>query len=206
MPARTICLPGFPFLWQEDTESEKTVLLPDACADCPMAHMAQKEKIRQLRQEYPDLAVVCYINSTAELKTESDVRDFANAVKIVRELPNANIYFYPDQNLGAYVRLRCRKNVISTKATVRYIKRSQRNRFWQPGKVSGSEAAGASECTPRGTELADMVGSTSRSLPMRPRVRMKISDRHGKRRLWRAAGKIREKPFIRSAAASFARI
>ena len=51
----------------------KKVLLPDLHADCPMAHMAEIEKIKEVRQEYPDVAVVCYVNSTAELKSHSDV-------------------------------------------------------------------------------------------------------------------------------------
>ena len=50
----------------------KKVLLPDLHADCPMAHMAEIEKIKEVRQEYPDVAVVCYVNSTAELKSHSD--------------------------------------------------------------------------------------------------------------------------------------
>ena len=49
---------------------EKTVLMPDMNADCPMAHMAEIEKIRAVREEYPDVAVVCYVNSTAELKSD----------------------------------------------------------------------------------------------------------------------------------------
>lgn len=83
---------------------ERTVLLPDAQADCPMAHMASREKIREMREKYEDLAVVCYINSTAELKTMSDVCvTSSNAVDIVKKLPNKNIFFIPDGNLGAYV-------------------------------------------------------------------------------------------------------
>ena len=50
----------------------KKVLLPDLHADCPMAHMAEIEKIKEVRQEYPDVAVVCYVNSTAELKSHSE--------------------------------------------------------------------------------------------------------------------------------------
>ena len=83
---------------------EKTVLMPDAEADCPMAHMAQKEKIQSMREEYGDLAVVCYINSTAELKELSDVCvTSSNAVKIVKALPSKNIFFIPDGNLGRFV-------------------------------------------------------------------------------------------------------
>lgn len=83
---------------------EKTVLMPDLSADCPMAHMADAEMILKMREQYEDLAVVCYINSTAELKQYSDVCvTSANAVKIVKALPNKNIFFIPDRNLAHYV-------------------------------------------------------------------------------------------------------
>ncbi len=79
----------------------KTVLMPAMDADCPMAHMATEEGIRKVREEYDDVAVVCYINSTAALKELSDVCvTSANAVKIVKALPNKNIFFIPDRNLG----------------------------------------------------------------------------------------------------------
>lgn len=82
----------------------KTVLMPDLTADCPMAHMADAETIRKMRDTYEDLAVVCYINSTAELKQHSDVCvTSANAVKIVKALPNKNIFFIPDRNLAHYI-------------------------------------------------------------------------------------------------------
>lgn len=83
---------------------DKKVLMPDMKADCAMAHMVNLEKIAELRKQYDDLAVVCYINSTAEIKTYSDVCvTSANAVKIVKNLPNQNIFFIPDGNLGQYV-------------------------------------------------------------------------------------------------------
>lgn len=82
----------------------KKVLMPDTSADCPMAHMADPEMIERMRRKYEDLAVVCYINSTADLKCRSDVCvTSSNAVKIVRALPNKNIFFIPDRNLGSYV-------------------------------------------------------------------------------------------------------
>ena len=66
----------------------KKVLLPDAEADCAMAHMASAKKVQEMREKYEDLAVVCYINSTAALKTVSDVCvTSSNAVKIVKALP-----------------------------------------------------------------------------------------------------------------------
>jgi quinolinate synthase len=84
--------------------SGKKVLMPDTSADCAMARMVAKGKIEQMRARYEDLAVVCYINSTAELKCQSDVCvTSSNAVKIVKNLPNKNIFFIPDKNLGRYV-------------------------------------------------------------------------------------------------------
>ena len=93
---------------------EKTVIMPDMGADCPMAHMVSREKIAELKSKYPDLAVVCYINSTAEIKALSDVCvTSSNAVKIVRALENKNIYFIPDKNLGSYIKEQVpEKNII----------------------------------------------------------------------------------------------
>lgn len=83
---------------------EKTVLMPDKMADCPMAHMVTRETVDAVRRKYPDVAVVCYINSTAEIKSWSDVCvTSANAVKIVKNLPNKQILFIPDRNLASYV-------------------------------------------------------------------------------------------------------
>lgn len=83
---------------------DKKVLMPDLSADCPMAHMVADGVIEEMRNKYDDLAVVCYINSTAELKCKSDVCvTSSNAVKIVKALPNKNIFFIPDRNLGGFV-------------------------------------------------------------------------------------------------------
>ena len=82
----------------------KKVLMPDMSADCPMAHMVREGKIEEMRAAYDDLAVVCYINSTAELKCKSDVCvTSSNAVKIAMALPNKNVFFIPDKNLGTFV-------------------------------------------------------------------------------------------------------
>ena len=83
---------------------DKKVLMPDITADCPMAHMVDLKKISEMRDKYPDLAVVCYINSTAALKCHSDVCvTSSNAVRIVKSLPNKNVFFIPDKNLGRFV-------------------------------------------------------------------------------------------------------
>ena len=72
---KTIVFCGVSFMGESAKilNPEKTVLMPDMAADCPMAHMASAETIEKIRSEYDDLAVVCYINSTAELKRHSDV-------------------------------------------------------------------------------------------------------------------------------------
>ncbi|MBE6667565.1 MAG: quinolinate synthase NadA [Ruminococcaceae bacterium] len=83
---------------------DKKVLMPDPKADCPMAHMVKDGLIEKMRKEYEDLAVVCYINSTAELKSHCDVCvTSSNAVGIVKKLKNKNIFFIPDKNLGSFV-------------------------------------------------------------------------------------------------------
>lgn len=105
-PEQTIVFCGVSFMGESAKvlNPEKTVLMPDPEADCPMAHMADGETIARMREKYEDLAVVCYINSTAELKTHADVCvTSSNAVKIVRALPNKNIFFIPDRNLAHYV-------------------------------------------------------------------------------------------------------
>lgn len=106
LPQKVIVFCGVTFMGESAKilSPEKTVIMPEALADCPMAHMASLEKIAEVRQNYEDLAVVCYINSTAEIKKAVDVCvTSSNALKIVRALPQQNIYFVPDQNLGQYI-------------------------------------------------------------------------------------------------------
>ena len=83
---------------------DKTVLLPDAEADCLMAHMITPEQVLEMKKQYPEAAVVCYINSTSETKAVCDVIvTSANAKKIVESLPNKEICFVPDCNLGRFL-------------------------------------------------------------------------------------------------------
>jgi quinolinate synthase len=83
----------------------KTVLLPDLHAGCPMANMITPEALREKKKQHPGAVVVCYINSSAAVKAESDVCcTSANAVGIVQQIPpEKDILFVPDQYLGAYV-------------------------------------------------------------------------------------------------------
>lgn len=107
LPNKTIVLCGVGFMAESVKllNPEKRVLLPDPNADCPMAHMVTRDQVQKQREIYgDDLAVVCYVNSTAEIKSWSDVCvTSSNAVKIVSALPQKNVLFIPDKNLGHYV-------------------------------------------------------------------------------------------------------
>jgi len=86
----------------------RTVLLPNMMAGCQLADSAPAEdlaaRIEELKQQYPDLAVVSYVNTTAAVKALSDIIvTSANASKVVRTLPNENILFVPDRNLANHV-------------------------------------------------------------------------------------------------------
>ena len=84
---------------------DKMVLMPDRRAGCPMADMITAEQLRGLKQKHPGAFVVCYVNSTAEVKAESDYCcTSANAVEVVNSLPlDKEIIFVPDQHLGRFV-------------------------------------------------------------------------------------------------------
>lgn len=83
---------------------DKMVLLPDIHAGCPMADMITAERLREKKREHPEAVVVCYINSPAEVKAESDICcTSANAVAVVESVDAREILFVPDQYLGHYV-------------------------------------------------------------------------------------------------------
>lgn len=83
---------------------EKTVLLPAIDAGCPMADMANVEDLKKLKKRYPGAAVVCYVNTSAAVKAECDICCTSSiAVKVVKSLPNRQILFLPDRNLGHYI-------------------------------------------------------------------------------------------------------
>ena len=91
---------------------DKTVLLPDINAGCPMANMITAAKLIERKKELPDAAVVCYINSTAEVKAESDVCcTSANAVEVIESVEASEALFVPDQYLGHYVSTRTDKKM-----------------------------------------------------------------------------------------------
>ena len=142
----------------------KTVLMPDASADCAMAHMADTDTIRKMREQYEDLAVVCYINSTAELKEHSDVCvTSANAVKIVRAIPNKNIFFIPDRNLAHFVAEQVpEKNFVYNEGYCPVHEKMGVAEIRKAKKMHPeAEVLSHPECPKAVLELSDYIGSTT---------------------------------------------
>ena len=143
---------------------DKKVVMADETADCPMAHMVDVDRIKEVRQQYPDVAVVCYVNSTAEIKAASDVCvTSSNAIKIVKNLPNHDIFFIPDNNLGRYVAKQLPdRNFIFNDGFCHVHKSIHREDVLKAKEVHPEALVLAH---PEGTEdtleLADFIGSTS---------------------------------------------
>lgn len=103
---KTILFCGVKFMGESAKilNPEKHIIMVDESADCPMAHMIDVETIQDIKAKYEDISVVCYINSSAEIKAHSDVCvTSSNAFKIVSKLPQKNILFIPDNHLGTYL-------------------------------------------------------------------------------------------------------
>lgn len=146
---------------------EKTVLLPDKDAGCPLADMITAEQLRKLKQEHPNALVVCYVNSSAEIKAESDYCcTSANAVELVNSLPeNKKIIFVPDYHLGQFVADRtgrelvlwpgyCRVHVMITEDDIKNAK----------AKYPDAIVMAHPECTEPVKELSDQLLSTGQML------------------------------------------
>lgn len=165
-PQNTVIMCGVRFMAEtvKLLSPSKTVLLANETAGCPMAEQMDKELIEAVRKQYPNHAVVAYINTTAELKTVCDVCvTSSSAVKIVRKLPNKDILFIPDCNLGDYVAKQVpEKNLkllqggcpIHARVSVKDV---QKARLAHPS----AEVLVHPECTPDVVASADFVGSTS---------------------------------------------
>lgn len=143
---------------------EKKILLPAEDAECPMAHMATVESIRNVRKQYEDVAVVCYVNSTAELKAESDVCvTSANALNIVSKIPNKNIFFIPDKNLATYISEKLpEKNFIFNDGCCYIHDRITQEQVMHASKEHPeAKILVHPECKKEIADLADYIGSTS---------------------------------------------
>ncbi|MCX6004770.1 MAG: quinolinate synthase NadA [Chloroflexi bacterium] len=140
----------------------KVVLLPDAHAGCRMADMITAEALKKKKKELPDAKVVCYVNSTAEVKAESDICcTSANAVRIVQSLGEAEVIFVPDQYLGYYVATKLKRQMILWPGYCpTHVKIQPEDILREKQKHPGSIALAHPECTPEVTNVADEVLST----------------------------------------------
>jgi quinolinate synthase len=141
---------------------EKLVLLPDVNAGCLLADMITAEGLRAKKKEHPQAVVVCYVNSPAEVKAESDICcTSANAVKVVESLDAREILFVPDQYLGHYVSDRTGKKMIlwpgfcPTHVRIKPERIKELKREYPQAKVVVHP-----ECTPEVIALADEVAGT----------------------------------------------
>lgn len=141
----------------------KTVLLPERQAGCPLADTITPEALREKKKEYPEAAVVCYVNSSAAVKAESDICcTSANAVQVVDALPQRQILFVPDQHLAHYVSTQTDKEIIPWpgycithyQVTAEDVRRAR-------AAHPGAAVVVHPECRPEVVELADHVASTS---------------------------------------------
>jgi quinolinate synthase len=142
---------------------EKKVILPAGDACCPMAEMVTAVEVRSARKHHPDAAVVCYVNTSAEVKAESDICcTSANAVKVVNSLDCEQVLFVPDRNLAAYVARYTKKQIIPWEGfcivhdliTADDVVRAK---LLHPD----AEVVVHPECRPEVIDLADGVYSTS---------------------------------------------
>ncbi len=144
---------------------DKRVVMADEYADCPMAHMVDLRSIREIREKHgEDVAVVCYVNSTAEIKAESDVCvTSSNAIKVVQALPHKKIFFIPDNNLGRYVASRLPEKEFLFHDGFCHVHKSISAENVQKAKELHPEALVLThpECTGEVLALSDFIGSTS---------------------------------------------
>lgn len=162
---KTIVFCGVTFMGESACiiNPDKKVLIPDLNAVCPMALMVDKSEIEKMRRLYDDLAVVCYINSMADIKALSDVCvTSSNAIKIVKNLPNKNIFFIPDGNLGRFVKDQVpEKNIILNNGYCHvHTSITEDDIISCAKKHPGSKIIAHPECKKEICSLADYLGST----------------------------------------------
>lgn len=143
---------------------DKTVLLPVKNAGCPMADMVTAPRLREMKDRYPDAAVVCYVNSSAEVKAESDICcTSSNALKVIESLEHKQVIFVPDENLGSYIASKVKdkeiilwKGFCITHKSVKVDEVKKIKRMYPNAQILMHP-----ECEPEVQKLADFLGSTS---------------------------------------------
>ena len=142
----------------------KTVLLPEIEAGCPMADMINGRELRAWKAQHPGLKVVCYVNTSAEVKAESDICcTSSNAVAVVESLGVDRVLFVPDKNLAAYVAKRTGKTVIAWDGYC-YVHHRFTPRDIEEARAAhpGAEVWVHPECPIEVSDLADKVLSTGK--------------------------------------------
>ena len=142
---------------------EKTVLIPTKMANCPMAAMVDVEGLRELKKKHPKAAVVSYVNTTADVKAESDsCCTSANAVKVVNSLKEDEIIFVPDSNLAHYVMKNTKKKILPWNGWC-YVHKKFSAEGLAHAKATHLDAKVLvhPECVPEVVDLADEVCSTT---------------------------------------------
>lgn len=143
---------------------KKTVLLPDLQSGCPMADMISVDDLRAFKAKYPGAPVVCYVNSSAEVKAESDVCcTSTNAVQVVSSFKEKEIIFVPDKGLAVWVQeqLGDKKLYIYDGFCPTHYQITPKDVFVMRQKHPNSVVVAHPECDPEVWRLADFVGSTS---------------------------------------------
>lgn len=142
---------------------DKTVIIPDERAGCPMADMVNVDGLRELKKKHPNAKVVTYINSSAEVKAETDICcTSANAVKVIQSLDADEIIWVPDKNLGDYVsKFTDKKMIIWEGYCNTHDMLTIRDVAEMRAKYPNAEFVVHPECRPEVVKLADFVGSTT---------------------------------------------
>lgn len=143
---------------------KKTVLLPDLQSGCPMADMISIDDLRAFKKEHPNAPVVCYVNSSAAVKAESDVCcTSTNAVDVVNSFKENEVIFVPDKGLGVWVqeKLPHKKLHIYDGFCPTHYQITPKDVFVMREKYPDAVVVAHPECDPEVWRLADFVGSTS---------------------------------------------
>jgi len=141
----------------------KTVLIPDERAGCPMADMVNVEGLKALKSRHPNAAVVTYINSSAEIKAETDICcTSANAVKVIQSVDADEIIWVPDKNLGDYVsKFTDKKMIIWEGYCNTHDMLSVKDVMEMKAQYPDAQFVVHPECRPEVVKLGDFVGSTT---------------------------------------------
>ena len=143
---------------------EKTVLLPDLQSGCPMADMISVDDLRSFKREHPGAPVVCYVNSSAGVKAESDICcTSTNAVQVVSSLKEDEVIFVPDKGLAVWVQEQVpnKKLHIYDGFCPTHYQITPKDVFVMREKYPDAVVVAHPECDPEVWHLADFVGSTS---------------------------------------------